>query len=72
MCMTKDAAPKVDTPAVAEEPPAVPTEMDDAVRNARKQQRMMAAAAAGYASTLKTGALGDTSDPNLGKPSLGA
>ena len=70
MCMSKSPkAPEPQPVPAAPEPP--PTEMDQAVKNARLKQRQIAAASTGYTSTIGTSPLGDTSNANLGVQKLG-
>lgn len=68
-------APKISTPEppkVPDPPPPPPTKVDPAVKEARNQNRLQAALAAGRASTILTGSQGlvESGDDRL-KPKLG-
>lgn len=53
-------------------PPApVPEREDPAIAEAARRQRLAEKRRRGVRSTLLTGGLGDTADPNVRRPSLG-
>lgn len=62
-----------EAPPIPAAPPDPPTEVDQGVKDARASARRKAMGAAGYSSTILTGAMGDTSSANTtgGKALLG-